>query len=108
MDQSGYCNRCGAKMPPDVFRSWCPPCHAEVVAEIRAREALPAGGSPPPGDGYATTLHLGFLTLEETDEMRALAARDWYQFEPREARSKIGRTNLKEVRPVDGTAGRVL
>lgn len=51
-------------------------------------------------------LHVGFLRLEETPEMLARLP-EGSPKEPTAARSKISKTTLKEIEPVDRVAARV-
>lgn len=52
-------------------------------------------------------LHVGFVSVEETDEQIERLRKDPAWFSPSVARSKIGTTQLSEIAPVDRVAKRV-
>jgi hypothetical protein len=78
------------------------------AGEVDALRAT-ASGDGPPEARITTTLHVGFVTVVETEAQLAALRREPPPYKPREpevARSKLGRTNY-EVRPINRVASRV-
>lgn len=103
---SGVCNRC--RLPINTeSKTWCPPCHRIVVAEMnRRREHSPgclAFVETPPG----VAIHVGFVFIHETDEMiERLRTEPMGDVKPAKG-SRIADPSGRVPRPIDGVAAKV-
>lgn len=79
----------------------------ETWLRNRADPFRPPPGMHAPDVSIPVLLHVGFVSVVETDEhLSRLMTNDGPPRKPRVARSRIGRT-LEYVRPIDSVAGRV-
>ena len=103
---SGYCNRCGRPWNTQE-QAWCAACHAIVCDGLRQRADVVCAGTVFP-DIHTCTLHVFFIHLEETEEMLQRLRSDTATPLDSTARSKIGKTPLRKITPIDSTANKVV
>jgi hypothetical protein len=77
---------------------------------LKSYLAFPVGHlrSDPESKIVTATLHVFFITIPETSEMVIMLDEDNDPMQPSTARSKIGRTLLLEIQPIDRTAKRLM
>jgi len=99
-----WCKRCRSLIRNS--NTWCSDCHRVVVHEMNNR---PIALKQPPWEDVTTcTLHVFFLSLEETDEQIELLRKPEPKGEPRIATSRVMATNLAQINPINRTAAKVV
>lgn len=105
---NGYrCFKCWAVLRGNY--AMCNDCDAELCRLHRLDSRKPDYTIPCDQAHTTAVLHLGFLTLEETEEMRQLAGKEFLPKKvAKPATSKISRTNAARIVPIDRTAAIVV
>lgn len=83
--------------------SWC--CFVKLKVSLPNSYQLRSDGL---GDDYSCLFHVGFLFIEETDKQLARLREGRGKKQAKPARSKISRSNLREINAIDRVAALVL
>lgn len=101
-----WCPACHRDAEPSVFP--CDACHQRRVAWMLVKSQCPIGPGRPIPELPPVILHVFFLSVEETPEHLArLRGRD-PTGPARAAKSRLTKSLLANIKPIDATAARVV